>query len=241
MTATPERVALEHGELEDVEGGGDAGQPGLEAGAALGGDDRQHRRVAGGPDLDERGEDVRRGVAAELIEVVEDRHAALAGDHGELGPQAVLVGVVGGVDAEHRGAEDPREVAGDQGAAAAVRADQQRRSRAAAQEGVGEAGEGRVAGVQGGQLARIDRGEARAGAQLGARGRSVGEGAAVRKDRGVGGRYIVVTGVALVAELGAGHAGGAVGARVTELGAGHAGGAVGARALGVVGAIVADR
>jgi hypothetical protein len=52
----PQGVALERRELEHVEGRGEAGQPGLEPGAALGRDDREDGRLSGGPDLDERGE-----------------------------------------------------------------------------------------------------------------------------------------------------------------------------------------
>jgi hypothetical protein len=74
-------------------------------------------------------------------------------------------------------------VGGDERAARAVGADEQRGARAAAEQGVGEAREGGVAGVQRGELARVDRREAGARAELGAR-----RGAVARLRRGaVGG------------------------------------------------------
>src|SRR5690606_28644182 len=121
--------ALERLHADDVESGGEARGPGEQARLTLGRGDGDDRRLARRPGLGEGAEQRGRAVAAEPIEVVEDGDAAVAGDDAEVGAQAILVLVASGGQVKDGLVEQAGEVAGDQSAAAAGWADQQRRAR----------------------------------------------------------------------------------------------------------------
>ncbi len=165
----------------------EAGGPGAEAGLTLGRGDGDDRRLSRRPGLGEGAEQRRRTVAAEAVEVVEDGDAALLGDRGEVGAQAVLVLVAGRGQVEDRLVEQAGEVLGDQRAAAAGRTDEQRRARRAAQDGVGEPRQFAFAAVQRRQGRGVDRAQAvAAGPQLRGAGAGRGSGSLAGADLGVG-------------------------------------------------------
>ena len=113
---------------DHIEGLEHPGHPGLELRAGLVAHHGEDARRCVGPGVRERGQEGRRALRGDAIEVVEDHDAILTGDRVEIAPQLLLIPVLRGVEHVHRGGDHRREVRRDQAATRSVRADEEGRT-----------------------------------------------------------------------------------------------------------------